>query len=413
MKLKSLTDSVTKISLVGAGNMVNAALGFVYLSVVAKALSVDQFGRYALLVSLLIFLSRVMDFGTNSNFVAKSITEQKDELKNSFVSTKIILFLAAVIISIALLFVFKLNSTAIILTFVAGLLAYGINYTLFGLFQRVENYLMLVLLNSIPAMIKGAFAVLILFGYVDFTFVNFFMVFSFSIAPSGLLFFFLPSNFKSFKISLGSAVKFIKEAISPGISQLINEGFPAMSNSLAKFYADFTSVGIFSLADKISSAFVLVSFTIFTVLLPKNAIRKKEKKGYDFKETLFLAVGVLVLSLFTIIFARFFIPWFFQNKYNESLAILNILVIAGAISAVHTFMENYFFVEGKTTYLAFISGSKLTLFLALSFMLIPKYSLMGLAYSHLIAAVATLGYMMFLMSRERSNNRFQTEIFDQ
>ena len=389
--------------------MINAALGFVYLSVVARALEVDQFGRYALLVSLLIFLSRVMDFGTNSTYVAKSIATQDKSLTNHFISTKIILFIVSVIISLVLLFVFNLNSTAIVIAFVLGLLFYGINYTLFGLFQTVEKYTMLILLNSIPALIKGIFALLIFFGYVEFSFTNFFMVFSLSIGPSALLYFFLPADLKAVKLDFSKIKETIREVLSPGVSQLINEGFPAVSNTLARIYSNFTSVGIFSLADKISSAFVLVSFTIFTVLLPKNAQRKKENKGYDYKETIFLAVGVLALSIFTIIFAKFFIPWFFQNKYNESLSLLNIMVVAGAISAVHTFMENYFFVENKTHYLAFISGGKLALLLLLSIILIPILSLRGLAFSHLISATATLLVMIVLMSKKKPTQLPQTQ----
>lgn len=400
--MKSMSESVTKISFVGLGNMLNAGLGFLYLSAVAKDLSVERFGQYALLVSLLIFLSKIMDFGTNSNYVAKSITSNQENLTQRFISSKIILFFISLLISLAALFAFKFNSAVVIFTFVLGLVFYSANYTLFGLFQRVENYLMLVLVNTLPALVKGTFAVLVLAGKVNLCFEHYFMVFSFAIGPSALLLFFLPENFKKVKFGFSNVIETIKEAVSPGISQLINEGFPAVSNSLAKLYADFSSVGIFSLADKISSAFVLVSFTIFTVLLPKNAVRKREEKGYNFKETLFLGIGVVVLSVATIVFAKFFVPWFFQNKYNESLKILNVMVIAGGISAIHTFMENYFFVENKTKYLAFISGGKLAIFLALAIILIPMFSIMGLAYAHLTAATATLAFMITLMSKEKS-----------
>ncbi|MFC1756060.1 lipopolysaccharide biosynthesis protein [Patescibacteria group bacterium] len=407
-----MKKSLAKISYVGLGNMVNAALGFVYLSIVARALAVDQFGRYALLVSLLIFLSKIMDFGTNSTYVAKSITTQDKSLTSHFVSVKVVLFLVSTIASLILLVLFKLSSLDILFTFLLGLFFYGLNYTLFGLFQRIERYTILIFLNSIPALIKGLFAVLIFLGYVEFSFVNFFMVFALSIGPSALLYFFLPDDLKKIKLDFSKMGATIKEAVSPGISQLINEGFPAVSNSLARIYSNFTSVGIFSLADKISSAFVLVSFTIFTVLLPKNATRKKEKKGYDYKETLFLAVGVLFLSIFTIIFAKFFVPWFFQDKYNESLGLLNVMVVAGALSAVHTFMENYFFVEDKTHFLAYISGGKLALLLLLSVILIPALSLRGLALAHLIAAATTLFVMVYLMSKTKATQYPQTQISD-
>jgi len=399
-----MRKSFVKISYVGIGNMFNAALGFIFLSVVARSLTVDQFGRYALLASLLVSLSKILDFGTNSNYVAGAIATQDKKLMDYFISIKVVLFFVALVASLLVLYLFKLNSLTIIITFILGLVFYGINYTLFGLFQKIEHYTALILLNTIPALIKGLFAALIFFQYVSISFENFFMVFSFSIAPSALLYFFLPNEIKSFRFDFTKVTSTVKKALSPGVSQLINESLPAVSNSLAKIYSNFTSVGLFSLADKISGAFVLVSFTIFTVLLPKNALRKREKQGYDFTETAVLSVGVLLLSFVTIVFARYFVPWFFQNKYDASLSLLNILVFAGALGAVHTFMENYFFVEGKTRYLAYISGGKLVSLLILSAILMPIFSLTGLAYAHLLASIITLGAVIYFMRRNAGEN---------
>ncbi len=153
--------------------MFNATLGFVFLSVAARSLEVDQFGRYALLASLLIFLSKIMDFGTNSIYVARSIQTQDKKLTDHFVSIKIILFLISLPISMLLLLLFKLSSPIVVLTFIMGLVFYGINYTLFGLFQKVEHYLMLIFLHTIPALIKGLFALLIFTGLVKFSFEHF------------------------------------------------------------------------------------------------------------------------------------------------------------------------------------------------------------------------------------------------
>lgn len=397
-----LRRSFLNISYVGLGTVFNAALGFVFLSVVARSLAVDQFGRYALLATLLVSLSKILDFGTNSNYVAGSITTQDKKLIDHFISVKILLFVAAIFISLPIIFLFDLGSPVIVLTFLLGLLFYGFNYTLFGLFQRMEHYTALILLNMIPALIKGFFAVLIFFKVVDLSFENYFMVFSFAIGPSALLYLILPSDIKKFKFDFSQVGKTLKQALSPGISQLITEGFSAVSNSLAKIYTNFTSVGLYSLADKISGSFVLVSYTIFTVLLPKNALRKREKKGYDYAETAVLSMGILLLSVITIVLAKFFVPWFFQHKYDESLDVLNILVFSGAISSIHSFMENYFFVEGKTKYLAFISGGKLASLIVFSMILIPLYSLRGLAFSLLLASAISLGVVMYLMSKQKT-----------
>lgn len=388
-RLKS--QSFLNISYVGFGNVLNAALGFVYLTAVAKYLSIDDFGKYALLASFLVTLSKLLDFGSSSTYVAKSLKEQDRSLLNRFLSLKIALLIFTIPLSALILSFFNLASPVVLITFILGLIFYDINYTLFGLFQRLENYTILILINLLPAAIKGIFAFFVFTKAYNFNINHLFMVFSFSIGSSTLAYFFLPENLKKLEFQFSEIKSFFRETLSPGISQLITESFSAISNSLAKIFSSYAGVGIFSLADKISGVFVLISFTIFTVLLPKNTIRKSKKEGYDYGETIILSVGVLLLAFFTIIAARFFIPWFFENKYNQSIQILNIMVFAGAISAIHTFMENYFFVENKTNYLAFIASGKLVLLVLLALILIPLFSLNGLAWAYLVSAGITLG----------------------
>ncbi len=403
--LKKIREkSFINISFVGIGTVASAVLGFIYLTSVAKYLPIDQFGKYALLASFLVTLSKLLDFGTNSLYVTKAIATGDKKLTNYFVSIKIILFIIALPLSLLVLYFFNMASLANIVIFSLGLLFYGFNYTLFGLFQKLEKFTLLILLNFIPAVIKGVFAILVFTGAYEFTQNQLFMVFSFSIGFSSLLYFLLPKELQKLHLDFSNIKETLKNALSPGISQLINESFSAISNSLAKIFANFTSVGIFSLADKISNVFVLVSFTIFTVLLPKNALRKREKQGYDYLETILLSLGVLLLAVVTIVIAKFFIPWFFENKFNESLQLLNILVFAGAITAIHTFMENYFFVENKTKYLAYISAGKLAMVVLFSLALIPLYSLQGLAWAHFISAFITLGIVgSIVFSHERSS----------
>jgi O-antigen/teichoic acid export membrane protein len=317
--------------------------------------------------------------------------EEDHTLLNRFLSLKLLLLAVTVPISLVILYFFKLAIPIVLLTFVLGLVFYDINYTLFGLFQKLENYTMLILINLLPAVIKGIFAYFVFTRTFSFNIYYLFMVFSFSIGSSAITYFFLPRHLKKLDFRFSNVKTFFHETLSPGISQLITESFSAISNSLAKIFSSYAGVGIFSLADKISSVFVLISFTIFTVLLPKNTIRKREQKGYDYGETVILSIGVLLLAFVTIISARFFIPWFFENKFNDSLQILNIMVFAGAVSAIHTFMENYFFVENKTNYLAFISGGKLILLVLSALILIPLFSLTGLAWAYFISAGITLG----------------------
>lgn len=392
--------SLLKITLVGAGNILNAALGFLFIAVVAKSLSLEDFGKYALLTGLVVSVAKLTDFGTNSLFVAQSIT-RNEHLISKFLSLKMLLLTIAFPISYLILASFKLTTFQIVVTFFLGLLAYAANFALFGFFQKLENFTAAVLLNSIPAIIKGIFAGLVLAGAVELTFVNFFLVFVGSIFPSLLLFFFLPKGFYEFKFSLHGIKSLFKETFPAGTSQLISEGWSSVANSIAKIAQGYVDVGLYAVADKISSIFSLVSLSIFTVLLPKNAKNKKSEHQFDFKETFLLSILILLISAVAITFAKTLVPLLFGSKFTGAIALINVMIIASALTAMHSFMENYFYIEGKTKTLLYISVTKLAVFLGFSFLLVPKYDLIGMIYAQLVAAVVALSVTVVAMNHHK------------
>ena len=60
------------ISTVAFGNFFNAALGFFYIAAVAKALTLEDFGKYSILSATLVGIAKLTDFGVNNVFVATS-----------------------------------------------------------------------------------------------------------------------------------------------------------------------------------------------------------------------------------------------------------------------------------------------------------------------------------------------------
>jgi O-antigen/teichoic acid export membrane protein len=398
-----IKKSLVKVGLVGTGNMLNAVLGFAFLTALAQTLDLESFGKYALLASLLIFLSRLLDFGTNSTFVAQYLVDGKTSLKKDFYASKIILAVIALPIALAILVYLKLATLQISLAFVGGLLAYGINYTLFAFFQKTEKYFSLVMLNTLPAILKGAFSVAIFTGVFTPTYTTAFYVFSLTVFSSALLWIFIPEEFKKVEFSLTQVKNLFKKSSPAGISQLITEGWPAFNNTIAKLASGFADVGIFSLADKLSNIFALASVSVFTVLLPKNATRAREKKGYDFKETGILAVGIMLLAVIATFVARFLIAIFLGDKFSGSMQVLNILIFAAAFTAIHSFMENYFFVQQKPQHILYINSSKLIAFVVLGLTLVSYLGLRGLAWANLLSAIIALGISLSLILRNNQS----------
>ena len=380
------------------GNVFNALLNFTFLSMIAKTLDIESFGKYALLATLLVAVSKIIDFGTNSVYVADSISKDDETLLDTFYTLKLILLTISIPISIILLILLKLNSLNIVLYFILGLIAYTINYTLNSFFQKEQKFFHLILLNTFPAIIKGVFAVLIILNMVVFNLDRSFMVFSLSIFSSAIMWFFLPKEFKKFRFDFSKVKIYLKKSAPAGVSQLIFEGWPSISNSIAKIANSFSHVGIFAIAEKVANILQLGAISIFTILLPKNAYAKKRNEKYDFKEVFVISILILVIAFFGTFISRYFVSDFFDDKFAMSVPLLALLIFSSAFTSIHNFMENYFFIEEKTNSIMYINVGKLVLFLLISLILVPTYSLKGLAISNLISAMAALAATIIFIS---------------
>lgn len=387
--------SFVSLSLVGIGNLLNAIFGLILLTAVARSLSLEDFGRYALITSLLVFCARLTDFGSNSTYVANSILEQSEDIKR-LIATKIGLFLIAVSISFVLLLIFGFSSVELLLTYMVGLIGYSFSYFLFPIFQKEEKFVLAVGLNTIPATIKATVGGLALMGKISLTLSGAFATFSFPLLGTAIFWLFVPDSFKRIKVT-GYSFSELKSLISPGIAMVVAEGWQAVANALVKYSRDFANVGIFSIANKVATIFALLSYSIFVVLLPKNAREMRSSGKYNFKESIIISAGILTLAMAAMVVGPNLIVVVFGEKFAESVGILNILILASALTSIHTFMENYFYVDKKTHYLAKIALSKLLFFVFLGLVLGTKYGLVGFASASLISAVIAVGITVYFI----------------
>ncbi len=398
MKQKSLLS----IGVVSIGNISNAVLGLLFITAIARSLSLPEFGKYALLTSLLVAISKLIDFGSNSTYVAKSLTHENFD-KNIFLTLKLMLALVAIPVSFIILKILNLLNIYTLFTFTLGLMFYGVNITFFALFQKTERFLLAVGLNTFPAIIKGIFALLILTGNFLPTLNSALNIFAISMGSCIIFYFFLKKELKELKLKLmpKDALKLFKISAPAGIDLTINNGWSALSNATANVLTNVSNVGIFSVADKFASVFALLSLSIFTVLLPKNA---KRKTSVDKYEMVFLSVILLFIATVVSLIPDIGFTKIFGNTFVASEYIFKILIFAAAMTAIHTFMTNYFFIYEQTKYLMYISISKVTIFITSAVFLVSFYGLVGIAYAQLLSGIGALTltiYFLYKLARSK------------
>ena len=383
-----MKDSLKNISLVSVTNLVNLGFGLVLFLAVATKLSKEEFGIYGLLTLLLVSFSKLIDFGSNSNYVTEFISKNKQYL-NELVSFKIYAFFFAAFLSVVvLIFLNQISQVEILSSFTLGLFFYGVNYTLFALFQRDEEFIKASLLNFIPATIKLCFGSVVLLELITINLSQAFIIFSLSMAGSLFFVFFKYKELKEVKLKL-NVKHFVRNFYLAGFSQTINESWSTISNQILKILKSLADLGTFSLASKLSNVFSIISFSIYTVILTSNAKRRRDETGYNIKESLILGLFLIFLATVGSIIAPYFFKLIFDDKFDDSIIIFSILIFSQAFTSIHKFLDNYFFIEEKSVTLLKITSTKLVFFIILSIILTSSYGIVGLAFADLIVSIST------------------------
>ena len=382
-----MKSSIKNLSIVGILNLFNLGLGLLLFTSAASKLNTEEFGIYSLLTLLLVWFSKIIDFGSNSNYVSNFLSKGQNFL-NELMNYKIISFIFTSITSYLVLhlIVSRAEISLISPIFIAGLFFYGINYLLFALFQKEEKFFKASLLNFVPALIKGIVGILVILNFIKLDLVGFFSIFALSIAGSSIFLVYQIKQISKFKLDLRIS-HYFKSFFLAGTSQQINESWGPISNFLTFLMRNLSDLGNYSFASKLSNVFSVISYSIYTVILTSNARRKKEDKNYNLFESIILGLILLIIAGAGTLVAPSLINHFFQGKFNESIVVFGILIFSGAFSSIHKFLDNYFFIEEKSVTLFKITSFKLVLFLTLSIIFINSFGIIGLALADLIVSI--------------------------
>lgn len=385
--------------IVGMGNLINAFGGFAYLISASKILSVENFGKYSFLISFFIFMAKLTELGTTSSFVSLSIKEGKNYNKSLYV-LKFILTVFVILISFPILLLYKFTNFEVFISLCVGYIGYVLNDYLFALFQKDESFIKTTFVNALPALFKLVFALLLIsyFKTNDAPLLTTLNIYFFALFTSLFLFPFISKNRQPIP---NNGIKDLARIGFPGgVSQALNTAIPAINSSIILLKTSFEGVGMFSLAEKLSSIFSLASFSIFTVLLPNKAKEIRERKNYSIKTSILLSIIIFSCAIFMSLLAKSMLYLLFA-KYINILPIFYILIFSASFSAISGFLDNFFYVKEKTTTLLLINITKIFTLVISVFYLTQNFGITGAAYANLFTSILFTGITFLIILTER------------
>jgi len=395
------------------GNLGSAFFGFLFTLIVARTLSVYDFGIFSAALNLVIIISSLSDIGISTgsvNFISEYSAhgehQKADEYtKAAFIIRLITVFSISFLVAVFAPFVSKtfLATKDPLVAIWSAVIPIFLFPDMFfpSILQAKKKFLQSTIIDNAfyIARLLFAFAFFFIGGL---TMSRAFWAFGVGfIVEVVLVYIFLKPDFlrsKPQKVEYKNLLKFsgwigVNRIISSISGRLDIQMLAAMSGAIA--------TGLYSIPSRLASFIIVLAGSFSSVLAPRFAGfgNRDKEKSYIVKSTLALipiTVGIVVW----IVFAKPFIVFLFGLKFIDSVPIFQALALA-QIPFLFTVppVTAIIFAMKKTVYIGTLSFFQLAAIFLLNFYFIPKYGPIGPTLTFGITNTLLAIYVWFIVLR--------------
>jgi len=392
-KIKTLVASKTAKDtyILFGGNVVSAFLGFLFTLVIARGLSLEDFGVFSAALNLIVIIASVTDLGMSSgliNFVsshlAKGEKNKADQyIKASFVVRFLTVFVLSMILVVFAPFVSKtlLATSDLSISYWVAINAFGLIIWVFFpyILQAQRKFAKSVVVELSIGFVKTLSAFLIFsLGFLNVNWaLGLHPVSNIVGLMVGLAF--VGTSFIRSKPKKEIYVNLMKFSSWIGVNRIISAVSGRLDIQMLAGLAGATATGVYSIPSKLATFIVVLTSSYSSVLAPRFAgFDSKEKvKTYIKKASLGLVPFMLGVVVWIVI-AEPFIVLLFGEKYLVSVPVFKALAVAmipymltaPSVTAIIYAMK-------KTVYIGAFSFFQIVAIFSLNYVFIPKYGPMG------------------------------------
>lgn len=390
------------------GNSLAMFFGFIFTVVLARLLSLSDFGYFSALLSLLFLTSDIADIGIGNSLSRFLPTMEKQKrrllsfLKTAFflqilVATVVAGFIFSLSIYISNVFFHNLSLSTLVRATSVGILGSVIgNFFLYTLLARQK-----FITASFFTALGGFLRLVILFLLIGFSSLNLktivwgqaagFII----IAIAGIIL--VKPKFLTVKFMAGDFVRLVSFSTYLGIARGLTAVVSKLDVLMLIALTNSTEAGIYSLASRVISIYPLLSGSFTNVIAPKITLIKVIKDLEKFLlKVIFGTLGLIFSIFLLIIFASpFMVVLFGPEKGLPAVVVFRLLLVSmiffvGSIPAVS--LATYYL--KKPHILTINSILQLLIVIGGNFYFIPRFGRLGPA----ISLIAAYGITLFLTS---------------
>lgn len=392
-KLRSLAFSSTAKDtyILFSGNVGSAFLGFLYTLLVARALSVEEFGVFSAAVNLIIILFSITDVGISSGivrFVSESLARGKERLAEKYIKTGYVIRYSTAIAVALLVALFAQSVSTNLLATTDKNVAYWVSAISLGVVSWIFSPYILqaqkrfaaAVFQDISLGVTRLAITAYLFYFAKLTMSGGFMAyFAGTMVAMAVNAYLIKLKFLRLKPKKKEYVSLLKFSGWLGVNRVISAISGRLDIQMLAIFLGATATGLYSIPSRLASFVIVLTASFSSVLAPRLSSfedRSKEK-SYILKATL-VTLPIIAGIVFWIIVAEPFIVLLFGDKYLPAVPIFQALVAAmipfvltaPSVTAITYSMK-------KTVYIGMFSFFQLAAIFTANMIFIPKFGVFG------------------------------------
>lgn len=374
---------------------------------VATVLGVERYGELNYLLSLIIIIVTLSNFGMEGLLVAKLSTLESKNEKKKFIKTSIFIQIIVYILILSIIFLYNI--------IVKNLISYNLLILLLGYFFSIFKNLKYYLIAQGDSYINSKVELVILLtaSTLKIIFIllkgdlnDYIKILSIIEIFSGVGYIILynikykDNQKKKIQLEKESVFSLIQESIPLFISAISVNLYMRIDQIMLKEMLDNYELGIYSAAIRLTEVWYIIPGLLLPILIPKVAyLRNRNTKKYEENIQKIISILLLIsiiIFIFYQIFSKLLIMVTLGNEFNKAIGILKIYSCLIVIIFLGSFRGKWMILEGKQKYLAIIGSIGLVLNIILNYILIPIYKVQGAVIASIVSQLLTNHLLLFL-----------------
>ena len=393
------------LSVVFSETVVTKILNFVIILLLTRQLGPEEYGKYSFIFVSMAFCSSFFDFGMENTAVrfANKNSQTRNSIFGLYLFVKLLILFG--IILVLMLFgdkifaiIHKSELVKYIPFLIVGILGESLFFVNDTYLQAVQKFTLRAYLNICKYSLNLIFIMILFLNkllYLKYVFCMYFI-------PLGITVLFIPKYIAFLRnyFSKNLPIELIKDifhyekwmfVLSIGTNTLQKIDFFMIS-----YWVSYIQIGIYNAAIQLAAVVSFLPYVFGKVLLPKLAEMENAEICSFIKKFDKILISACVIMMLCIPLTDFVVPILLGKQYVLSIPVLKILLLAFILTFYVAPTEQALYALGLPKIITQGRYIQLVTLIGLNFIMIPRFGIVGSAFSVLMIRLL---YLFFVVTR--------------